>query len=93
MKYRDEIAPFWEDLGIQLFQEEYIHKLKIIKIDHPGDTASCCRRMFDLWLSVDIEASWNKLIDALKVIRQNTLAVKLMQDVLKGTLIVSYICI
>ena len=84
MKYRDEIAPFWNELGIQLFQEKYIHKLKIIQANHPNDVARCCHEMFEVWLSVEVEASWNTLIDALKEIKQNTLAAKLKQDVLKG---------
>ena len=40
--------------------------------------------MFDKWLDEDTEASWNKLIDALKTIEQFALAEKISSNVLKG---------
>ena len=84
MKYKGEIAPHWNYLGIQLLEEKYVHKLKIIKEDHPADTERCCTEMFKYWLDVDTKASWNKLIDALKQIAQNTLAEKIKEDISKG---------
>ena len=40
--------------------------------------------MFDEWLDGDTEASWKKLIDALKTINLFSLAEKISSDVLKG---------
>ena len=40
--------------------------------------------MFEYWLEVDEEASWNKLINALEGIGQCALVSKIRQDVLKG---------
>ena len=43
--------------------------------------------MFEYWLGVDEGASWNKLINALEEIGQNTLAASIKQNVLKGNFI------
>ena len=91
-KYRDEIAPYWYDLGKQLLQEEYIVKLKIIQTNNPNDVEKCCDGMFECWLSVDVQADWNKLIDALEHIQKNATAARIRQDVLIGELI-SYVSI
>ena len=88
MKYRDKIAPHWYDLGVQLLQlDEYIDKLNITKANHPHNVQKCCDEMFEYWLSVDNQASWKKLIDALEFIHQNTTAAKIRQDILIGKLI------
>ena len=60
-----------------------MERLNIIEQDH-RDVETCCTEMFKYWLNVDIEASWNKLIEALKVIHENALAEKLKTDVIKG---------
>ena len=66
MKYRDDIAPFWRDLGKELLQEEYAYDaLMTIERDHPTDVRKCCEEMFRCWLELDVEASWNKLIRSL----------------------------
>ena len=81
---RDDVAPRWYDLGIQLLNEKQIAQLKIIKDNHPQDVVKCCTEMFDYWLRVDVEASWNKLIAALKMIDEISLAQKIKTDVLRG---------
>ena len=88
MKYRDKIAPHWYDLGIQLLQlEEYIYKLNVFKTNYPNNVEKCCHEMFEHWLSVDTQASWNKIIDALEHIQQNATAAKIRQDILIGKII------
>ena len=87
MKYEEKIAPHWNNLGIQLLEEKYVHKLKIIKENNRGDIEKCCTEMLDYWLDVDIKASWDKLIDALECIGQNTLAERIKEDVFKGSCI------
>ena len=92
MKYRDKIAPHWYDLGVQLLQlEEYIDKLNVFKTNHRHDVEQCCHEMFEHWLRVDVQASWNKLIHALEDIKQNATAAKIRQDILMGK-IIRYTC-
>lgn len=86
MKYRDEIAPYWRNLGMQLLQEKYIHKLNIIQKNHPNDAEDCCDKMFEYWLRVDVEANWDKLVNALEHIQQNSTAAKVRQDLFTGVL-------
>ena len=65
MKYRDDIAPHWHDLGTELLQE-YAHKLNVIQANHPNNVQKCCGEMFQCWLELDDEANWNKLIGAVR---------------------------
>ena len=83
MKYRDKIAPHWRDLGIQLLQE-YTDQLLVIQANHPNRVDACCDKMFKQWLAVDTEATWDKLIDALKCISQNALAAEIKEDISIG---------
>ena len=87
MEYEGKIAPHWNYLGIQLLQEKYVYKLKIIKENYHGDIERCCAEMFKYWLDVDTKASWDKLIDALERIEQNALAETIKEDVFKGSCI------
>ena len=84
MKYRGKISPHWYDLGIQLLQEKYFDKLKVIQKNSPHDVESSCSKMLECWLDVDPKANWNMLIDALKEIGQNALADQIKQEILKG---------
>ena len=84
MKYRDDIAPYWYELGTQLLQDEYANKLQVIQENHHNHVQKCCVAMFQCWLDVDVEANWNKLIDALKCIQKNVLAEKIRRDNLIG---------
>ena len=43
--------------------------------------------MLEYWLRVDERACWNKLINALEEIGQNTLAANFKQNILKGNFI------
>ena len=86
MKYRNKIAPYWRDLGIQLLQEKYTDKLDVIQANHHNKVEACCDEMFQCWLEVDTEANWNKLIDALEHIQQNATAAKIREDNLIGNL-------
>ena len=83
MKYQGRIAPHWSNLGVQLLEEKYANKLKIIQTDYPADAERCCTEMFNHWLNVDTKASWDKLIDALEQIGQNSLAEKIKEDNIK----------
>ena len=82
----DKIAPKWRDLGVNLLNDEKHSMLDIIEVNH-HNVKICCSKMFEYWLSVDVKASWNKLIDALEMIDENVLAVKIKIDVLKGLIV------
>ena len=63
----------WFTLGVQLLQDEDVVELETIK----NNTAKLTERyleMFKFWLNRKPEASWRKLIDGLKQIKQNSLA-------------------
>ena len=80
---RDHIAPQWYDFGIQLLENEYVTHLDVIEKNHHGDTERCCTEMFKYWLSVDTEATWNKLTEALEGIGKKVLA-KDIKGIVKG---------
>ena len=84
MKYRDDIAPYWFDVGLYLLEESTVYKLDIIKRNNPADVQSCCHEMLEYWLMVDVEASWNKLIDVLEVTELTRTAERIKQDILLG---------
>ena len=83
MKYNTEMAPQWSYLGIQLLEAKD-SKLDVIQRDHSGDIERCCTEMLKFWLNVDLNASWDKLIIALKQIKLNKLAENIEKDIFKG---------
>ena len=82
---RDKVAPHWYDFGIQLLEDECVHKLDVIEKNHPQDVERCCTEVFNYWLQIDPEASWNKIIAALEAIGKRVLA-KEVKDLVKGML-------
>ena len=80
---RDEAACRWYDLGLHLVVP--VHQLDIIYMNHSHNTQFCCTQMFSYWLQTDTEASWRKLIIALKNMAQNSLADKIKTEILLGT--------
>ena len=69
---------------MQLLEDKYVNKLKIIQADYPTDLERCCTKMFNYWLEIDAKASWNKLIYALKQIGLNALAEKIKKENFKA---------
>ena len=69
---------------MELLNQKQCVMLGIIKEDNHGHVQKCCTQMFMYWLRVDTEASWNKLIAALKEIGQDFLAACIIKDILKG---------
>ena len=86
MKFKGKIAPHWYALGTQLLEEKYIHQLEVIQKNNPCDVESSVCKMIQYWLGVDNKANWNKLIEALIKIEQNTLADQIKQEIQKGKL-------
>ena len=83
MKCRDDIALHWFDVGKALLREEHYYSyLNKIQHDYSNDVQRCCFEMLHYWLTVDAEASWNKLIDALQLIHLNGIAERVKQDII-----------
>ena len=53
----------WRDLGLQLLPPETVG---IIAEDHPHSVVSCCRRVLERWQETTTDATWNRLIRALR---------------------------
>ena len=62
----------WHRLGLELKLDPY--ELGIIKKDHPGNTKSQTREMFDHWLKTQPDASYEQLIKALCEVGDETVA-------------------
>ena len=60
------VADKWRDLGVQLLQPDPEKLLNIIAEDHPHDVVRCCKRVFEKWLEITTDATWNELIRALR---------------------------
>ena len=77
------VATKWYSLGLQLLDPKYENELNTIEED-TRNTATCCRKMFSKWLNTDEHASWNKLIEALRIVQLNTVANDIEQLLLQG---------
>ena len=67
-----EITTKWYELGLKLMISNEV--LKVIETDHPCNTNTCCRVMFEKWLEKTPNASWNQLVTVLDSIKMNTAA-------------------
>ena len=74
-----EIAHQWRILGMELLGD-----MSIIKRSSSVGPEIGCSDMLQQWLIVDNTASWNKLISALEKIKQDELARKLKNEMIKG---------
>ena len=81
---RDGVATEWHDLGVHLLPNNCQVQLSIIKSNNRTDVKACSTEMFQYWLQVDITASWNKLIEALRKIKKYDLAQDISENVLQG---------
>ena len=77
------MATKWYDLGVVLLNPRFQNELTIIEEDNRNDTSTCCRKMFSKWLNTDELASWDKLIEALRIVQLNNVA-KVIEQLLKG---------
>ena len=66
-------AAQWEKLGVELGLEGY-HIANISKDNehNPNRSVTCCEKMLQKWLKIDLEASWGKLDNAIKKIKSST---------------------
>ena len=47
-------ADQWYELGLLLVEPKYENYLKTIETDTRNDARTCCRKMFDKWLTTDM---------------------------------------
>ena len=74
-------AKKWRELGVELLDTDSEVVLGTIEANHPKDVEKCCKVMLEKWLETSLDASWNKLEQALKspAIKLNHLASELYQ--------------
>ena len=63
---RQPIAVKWFEVGLELLEQEDVHKLNRISEENPRDIVRCCGQMLKVWLERKPEATWNQLIKALR---------------------------
>ena len=68
----DDACCEWFALGLEL--KVNVAELNQIKQNFNNDVKGRCNEMFRLWLRSSTNASWNQLIQALKVVKLNFLA-------------------
>ena len=67
-----DITTKWYELGLELVDSN--KALKVIGADHPHNTNTCCRVMFEKWLENTPNASWSQLVTALDNIEMKAAA-------------------
>ena len=82
-----QIAPKWLEVGLELLSSEDEAKLYEIRENHPNNATHCTSEMLKLWLDRNPKASWNQLLEALRVLLYNALAETLKDMLYKGKLI------
>ena len=65
-------ATKWIDLGLYLGL--FYSNLKTIETNYPRDAEQCLRECLALWLTDDIEATWEKLAIAAGEVGETTVA-------------------
>jgi len=70
------VADKWKDLGVHLLPQDLVEgrELEVIDANFPRNVESCCKSMLEKWSTTVADASWNKLIKALKDINLNYIA-------------------
>ena len=74
----------WQELGLQLLQENHVHYLDVIKANHSQNIRDCCREMFKRWLRTRLNASWQQLYNALDAIDLPVAARDIEQELFRG---------
>ena len=80
---RPSIATKWYNVGLQLLDDKSTLDT-IVEWNSPVDVEKCAAAMFRLWLERTPDASWNQLIEALRVINLYSLASKIEGMLSKG---------
>ncbi|XP_065911456.1 uncharacterized protein [Dysidea avara] len=64
---RSLIAHHWEDIGVELLDEDNQSHIAIIRANHPDDVEKCCTNLFTVWTQRQPhDVSWSTLIEAVR---------------------------
>ena len=74
---RNEVSSKWHDLGLELLEQEDEEKLNAIEVNNPNDVSKSCKEMFQLWLRKCTNATWYQLIQALKDVNLDNIAISI----------------
>ena len=81
----DWVAPYvtdkWEKIFIQLLSDEHHYLMAILRKDNQGNSEDGCIAMFEQWLQLCPNATWNDLITALRA--NSVRKIALAEDLLK----------
>ena len=61
------IAPKWHDVGLELMDKQDEKELKLIQAEQSIDNKQRAKRMLEIWLEKKTDASWNDLLEVLKM--------------------------
>jgi len=80
------ISAKWHELGIELYKDSDVSLLDTFKRESSKDYTEGCSKMFNYWLGKYEDATWEKLIKALRApgINLNSVALDIMKEVVKG---------
>ena len=81
-----KVTSKYYELGIELYKDSDVDHLDAIKKASATDLTSGCTDMFKFWLQTYENATWDKLIRALRAsgLQQNTIALNIMKEVVEG---------
>ena len=75
----EHVADNWRNLGVQLLPPYRLNLLNIMERNSPRDVVSCCNSLFEKWLEITADATWNQLIRALQAMQLYHIAAELEQ--------------
>ena len=80
------VTPKLYELAIELFNVSDFHRLNAIERASATDLTSPCTEMFKFWLQKYEDATWDRLIRALKApgLQLHAIALDIMREVVKG---------
>ena len=80
------VASKWHELGIELYKDPDVPQLETTQKQCPGDYTKACTEMLTHWLNAYTNATWDRLIEALRApgLQLNAIALDIMRDVIQG---------
>ena len=75
----ENVANNWRNLGVQLLPPDRLNLLNILEENNPRDVVSCRNSLFEKWLEITADATWNQLIGALRAMQLYHIAAELEQ--------------
>ena len=80
------VASKWHELGIELYKDADVPRLDTIQREFPGNFTKACTEMLTYWLNTYTNATWDRLIKALREpgLQLNAIALDIMRDVIQG---------